>query len=390
MFFGEFSSEIREFSRLLHHINISILQVIKTNKKLIQHKMTEKKILLYGANGYTGKLIAKLATDYSLSPTLAGRNHREIKELADSLKLPFEIIDLNDTVKLDEIITQHSIVIHAAGPFSKTAKAMVESCIRNHVHYTDINGDISCFELVKKYNQDAIDSNCMLMPGVGFDVVPTDCIAKLLHQQMPDAIDLKIAFASVGSSVSHGTATTMAEKLGEKGAKRINGKIVRVPLGLNSMQVDFGKKKLFCMSIPWGDISTAFHTTGIQNIETFTAVKPSLFKQLRFQGLFNWLLRTQVVRKIIKQKIDQRPAGPDENMLKNGKCLVWGQVKNQKGDTKEARLSGPEGYSFTAHAALIIAKEIVNGNWQKGYQTPAGLYGYELANCVPGVSITLE
>ena len=127
----------------------------------------------------------------------------------------------------------------------------------------------------------------MLMPGVGFDVVPTDCIAKLLHQQMPDAIDLKLAFASVGSSVSHGTATTMAEKLVEK---------------LNSLQVDFGEKKLFCMSIPWGDISTAFHTTGIQNIETFTAVKPSLYNQLRFQGLINWLLRTQFVRKMIKQK----------------------------------------------------------------------------------------
>lgn len=244
--------------------------------------------------------------------------------------------------------------------------------------------------MVKKYNKDAVENNCMLMPGVGFDVVPTDCIAKLLYQQMPDASDLKIAFASIGSSVSHGTATTMAEKLGEMGAKRVNGKIVRVPLGLNSIEVNFGEKKLFCMSIPWGDVSTAFHTTGIQNIETFTAVKPSLYIQLKFQGLFNWLLRSPFIKKIIQKKIDQRPSGPNEFMLRNGKCLVWGQVKNQKGETKEARLSGPEGYSFTAHASLIIAKEILNGNWQKGYQTPGGLYGYELAKKVPGVSITFE
>ena len=352
--------------------------------------MTDKKILLYGANGYTGQLIAKLAAHYSIRPTLAGRNEESVRELANSLQLPFEIIDLNDTKKLDEIVAQHSIVIHAAGPFSKTAKAMVEACIRKHVHYTDINGDISCFELVKKYKQDAINSNCMLMPGVGFDVVPTDCIAKLLHQQMPDASDLKIAFATLGSSVSHGTATTMAEKLGEQGAKRVNGKIIRVPLGLNSLDVDFGEKKLFCMSIPWGDVSTAYHTTGIQNIETFTAVKSSLYKQLKFQGLFNWLLRTPIVRNFIKKKIDQRPAGPNESMLNNGRCLVWGQVKNPQGKIKEARLSGPEGYLFTAHSSLIIAQEIINGNWQKGYQTPAGLYGYELAKKVPGVSISLE
>lgn len=352
--------------------------------------MTEKKILLYGANGYTGRLIAKYALSYSLKPTLAGRNEIEIKHLADTLQLPFEIIDLDDQKKLDDIVAKHFIVIHAAGPFSRTAKAMVESCIRNHVHYTDINGDISCFEMVKKYNEEAIKSKCMLLPGVGFDVVPTDCIAKLLHQHMPEASDLQIAFATIGSSISHGTATTMAEKLGEKGAKRVDGKIIRVPLGQNGMQVDFGEKKLFCMSIPWGDISTAYHTTGIQNIETFTAVKPSLYKQLKFQGLFNWVLRTPYVRKMIFKKIDQRPAGPGESMLKNGKCLVWGQVKNPEGKIKKALLTGPEGYLFTAHASLIIAREILDGNWKEGYQTPAGMYGFELAKKVPGVTIKFE
>lgn len=351
--------------------------------------MSDNNVLLYGANGYTGRLIANLAKAYGLKPTLAGRNEQAVREMGHSLDLPFEILDLNDEKKLDEVVSKHALVIHAAGPFSKTAKAMVESCIRKHVHYTDINGDISCFELVKKYNQQAIENDCMLMPGVGFDVVPTDCISKLLHQQMPDAIDLKIAFATVGSSISHGTATTMAEKLGERGAKRVNGKIVRVPLGQNNIWVNFGSKKMFCMSIPWGDISTAFHTTGIQNIETFTAVKPSLYKQLKFQSLFNWILRMPLTRKFIKQMIDKRPAGPNSSMLKNGKSLVWGQVKNNKGETIEARLTGPEGYEFTAHASLIIAKEILEGKWQKGYQTPAGLLGYELANKIPGVLITM-
>ena len=350
--------------------------------------MSDKNVLLYGANGYTGKLIAILAKEYGLKLTLAGRNEEAIRQIALSLNLPFEIVDLHEEDKLNEIISKHALVIHAAGPFSNTAKAMVESCIRNHVHYTDINGDISCFELVKKYNQQAIENNCMLMPGVGFDVVPTDCIAKYLHQQMPDATDLKIAFATLGSTISHGTATTMAEKLGERGAKRVNGKIVRVPLGQNNIWVDFGSKKIFCMSIPWGDISTAFHTTGIQNIETFTAVKPSLHKQLKFQNLFNWILRMPLTRKFIKKMIDKRPPGPNPSMLKNGKCLVWGQVKNLKGEIIEARLTGPEGYEFTAHASLIIAKEILEGKWQKGYQTPAGLLGYELANKIPGVLIT--
>ncbi len=352
--------------------------------------MHEKRILLYGANGYTGELIARLASHYHLKLTLAGRNEDAIKALATSLNLPFEIIDLIDSNNLDDVVAKHSLVIHAAGPFSHTAKPMVESCIRNGVHYTDINGDFACFELVKKYHSKAVEMNCMLMPGVGFDVVPTDCIAKLLHETLPDAIDLKIAFATVGSMISHGTATTMAEKMGQGGAKRKNGKLIQVPLGEHGMMVDFGTKSIFCMSIPWGDISTAYHTTGIPNIETFTAIKPGRFNQLKYQKLFNWFLRTPFMKKMAQKKIDAAPAGPNESMRENGKCFVWGKVTNNDGVTAEARLTGPEGYTFTAHASLIIANEIINGNWTEGYQTPASQYGYTLAESIPGVNIRLS
>jgi short subunit dehydrogenase-like uncharacterized protein len=352
--------------------------------------MSSSNVLIYGANGYTGELIARLASSYQLKPTLAGRNEFSVKKLANTLLLPYLIVELDDSKKLDEIVSQFSLVINAAGPFSKTAKFMVESCLRNSVHYTDINGDISCFELVKEYNLQAIEKNCMLMPGVGFDVVPTDCVAQLLHENLPDAVDLKIAFATVGSTISHGTANTMTEKMGEAGARRVNGVIVSAKLGEHGMMVDFGDKNLFCMSIPWGDISTAFQTTGIPNIETFTCVNPMLYKQLKYQKIFNWLLRTAAVRRYAKNKIKSRPAGPSQSMRDNGKCFVWGKATNLAGDIKEALLNGPEGYSFTAHSTLIIAKEILNGNWKAGYQTPAGWYGYKLAEKIPGVKISLR
>jgi len=352
--------------------------------------MSDTKVLIYGANGYTGELIARLASSYNLKPTLGGRNEFFIKKLANTLELPYKIVELNDIEKLDQIVSQFSLVINAAGPFSQTAKFMVESCIRNSVHYTDINGDISCFELVKEYNQQAIEKNCMLMPGVGFDVVPTDCIAQLLHENLTDAVDLKIAFATVGSTISHGTANTMTEKMGEGGARRVNGVIVSANLGEHGMMVDFGEKNLFCMSIPWGDISTAFQTTGIPNIETFTCVNPILYKRLKYQKIFNWLLRTSAARRYAKNKIKNRPAGPSQSMRENGKCFVWGKATNLAGETKEALLNGPEGYAFTAHSSLIIAKKILSGNWKAGYQTPAGCYGFKLAEKVPGVKISMR
>lgn len=346
----------------------------------------QNEFVLYGANGYTGALIARLCKAYGLQPLLAGRNKDAVQALATELNLEYHIIDLQDSNGLDKLLHGQKLVIHAAGPFSKTAKQMVEACIRNQVHYTDINGDISCFELVKTYNELAKNANCMLMPGVGFDVVPTDSVAKKISESLPGTQSLQLAFASIGSSISHGTATTMAEKLGEGGAKRVNGKITKAPLGENGMYVDFGNKHLFVMSIPWGDISTAHHTTGIPNIETFFAVKPKVFKRMKYQRYFNWLLQTTLIRNYVKKKIDQRPAGPNESMRTNGKSLVWGKGKNEAGESKVVRLIGPEGYTFTAHASLIIAKEILNGNWASGYQTPAGQYGSDLVLKVPGVS----
>jgi short subunit dehydrogenase-like uncharacterized protein len=346
----------------------------------------ENHFVLYGANGYTGELIARLSSSYGLRPLLAGRNESSIATLAKELNLDYAIADLENPTALDQLLDGHQLVLHAAGPFSKTAKQMVEACLRNKTHYIDINGDISCFELVKTFNDIAKSSDCMLMPGVGFDVVPTDSVAKKISEIFPNTIDLKLAFASIGSTISHGTATTMTEKLGEGGAKRVNGKIVSAPLGEHSMWIDFGKKNLFVMSIPWGDVSTAHHTTGIPNIETFFGVKPSVYKWMKAQRFFNWILKMEVVRNIIKKRIDQRPAGPDEKMRTEGISLVWGKGTNAEGESKTIRLKGPEGYTFTAHASLIIACEILKGNWKPGYQTPAGCYGSDLVLKGPGVS----
>ena len=348
------------------------------------------KFLLYGANGYTGKLIAKLASIYNLQPILAGRTEAHVKQLADALQLPYRIIDLDNAEQLQSALSEVKLVLHAAGPYVYTAKQMIVACLQTGVHYIDINGDISVFEMLKKYNADSKEKNIMIMPGVGFDVVPTDCIALQLKNKMPDATTLKLAFASIGGGLSHGTAITMAGKIGEGGAVRENGKIVRKPLGQKGMWVNFGagsgggEKKLFVMTIPWGDISTAFSTTGIPNIETYTGMAPKVYRILKFQWAFNWILRTNFVRNILKKKIKAKPGGPSDEERKKSSTLVWGEVRNASGKTITACISCLDGYSLTAHSSLIITKKILEGNYKPGYQTPAGCYGENLIMEVPG------
>jgi short subunit dehydrogenase-like uncharacterized protein len=342
-------------------------------------------LLLYGANGYTGRLIAGLSGQYGLAPILSGRNEAEVSKLAAELNLNHRTADLADAVSLDKLLDGVDVVLHAAGPFRHTARQMMEACIRTGTHYLDITGEIGVFELGKSMDAAAKTAGIMIMPGVGFDVVPTDCTALYLKNRLPDAISLKLAFGSIGGGLSHGTAITMAETAGEPGAERIEGRIVPVPIGRKGMWVDFGLKRLFVMTIPWGDISTAYTTTGIPNIETYTAVSPKTHRMLRLQFLFNWFLRLPFVRASAIRKIKARPAGPDDRRREKSRSLVWGQAENTSGSLHSVRLNGPEGYTLTAHSSLIIARKVMSGHFVPGYQTPAGCFGEDLVMEIPGV-----
>lgn len=344
-----------------------------------------KRFLLFGANGYTANLIVRYAEKFGLIPVLAGRNERIITEMAKKLGLDYRLTDLDDSTTLDNILREFPLVLHAAGPFRYTAKPMIEACIRSKTHYIDITGEILVFEMAKKYDKKAKEAGIMVMPGVGFDVVPTDCMALHLKNQMPDAVSLQLAFGSIGGMFSKGTATTMAEGAGEKSAVRINGQIVPVALGHKGKLVDFGEKKLFTMTIPWGDVSTAYTTTGIPNIEVYTAIQPKVFKILKYQWAFNWLLRLPIVRNIQLKKIKAGQPGPTDAQREAAKSLVWGEVTNARGETLSASLVGPEGYTLTAQSSLIIAKKILEGDCKVGYQTPAGCYGEHLVLEVEGM-----
>jgi short subunit dehydrogenase-like uncharacterized protein len=346
--------------------------------------------LLYGANGYTGQLIARHANEYHLQPVLAGRNKEAIEKLSSELHFPCLIIDLNDRNTLEQALANFDVVLHAAGPFDQTAHLMADACLRTKTHYLDINGDIAVFESLKLLDDQAKDAGIMIMPGAGFDVVPTDCLALFLKHQMPDATDLKIAFAANPGGLSRGTATTMINTLGEGGKRRINGKIVKVPLGEHGIWITFGnipgygKVKRFVMSIPWGDVSTAFFTTNIKNVETYTGIPINTYRLLKIQWAFNWLLRTDFVRNYLKKKINSRAPGPTDEKRSQSRSFIWGEVSNAEGNKLQESMVTTDGYTLTAHSTLIIVQKILAGNFKPGYQTPASAYSSELIFEIPG------
>ncbi len=341
-----------------------------------------KTFLIYGANGYTGELITRFAAERDLKPILAGRNETKIAELAAKYGFEHRAFSLDDTAKLDAALQEVDMVLHCAGPFSITSRPMVEACLRGQKHYTDITGEISVFETCAAMGKKAEEAGVMVMPGVGFDVVPSDCLARHLKDRLPSATHLSLAFYGMGR-LSHGTQATMTMNVGKGGAIRKDGKITGVPAAWKTHEINFGEVTKTGVTIPWGDVSTAFYSTGIPNIEVFTVVPPSNLKMMKMSRYLGWLLATGPFQSYLQKKI---PAGgPSDTERAKGKTLMWGEASDGDGNRVESRLQCPEGYTITAVAALNIAEKILAGNFTSGYQTPAKAYGADLVMEMEGV-----
>jgi short subunit dehydrogenase-like uncharacterized protein len=349
--------------------------------------MQKQKLLLYGANGYTAGLIIEEALSKGIRPVLAGRSANALKPLADRFGLDYRVFVLDSLPAIKEKLSDIAVVLHAAGPFIFTYQNMLQACLETGTHYLDITGEYQVFEGCKLKDAAAKQAGIMVLPGVGFDVVPSDCLAAGLKEKMQDATHLKLSFASVKSGFSRGTAKTMVEGLHEGGMIRKDGKLTKVPAAFKVATIDYGAFKIVAATIPWGDISTAYTSTGIPDIEVYMGATPALVTQMKRSNYLHWLFKMRWVKNILKGQIDKRKPGPDEKQRTQGKTFFWGEVTNSKNESIVARMQTPEGYKLTAITAVLIAGKVLNGNFKPGYQTPATAYGSGLILEVPGCNI---
>lgn len=340
--------------------------------------------LLYGSYGYTGQLILELALSQGIRPILGGRNASAVTEQAKRHGLESRVFDVADKAAAATALRNIPAVLSAAGPFRQTALPMAQACLETGTHYLDVTGEIDVFETLAQQDQAARRANVMLLPGVGFDVVPTDCVAAHLKSRLPDATQLTLAFQGLGG-LSRGTATTALESM-TGGAVRRDGRIVTVPAAWKTGEFDFGKGPRLAVTIPWGDVSTAYYSTGIGNIDVYTAVPPTMIKRMRMTRYLGWILRLPPIQQRIKQRIKAGPPGPDAATRQRSSSVVWGEVRNTSGRRAAARLHTPNGYTLTAMTALRAAQEVVAGKAKPGFQTPSRAFGADFVLQFPGVS----
>jgi short subunit dehydrogenase-like uncharacterized protein len=341
--------------------------------------------LLYGANGYVGEAAARLAVAQGLKPVLAGRDAAKIAPLAAELGLEVRAFRLDDPAAADRALSGMPLVLHLAGPYKYTAGAMVDACLRNGAHYLDITGEIPVLEDLAARDAEAKARKVMLLPAVGFDVVPTDCLALHLKRRLPSADRLTLAFQSVGrAGLPPGTQRTMIELIPFGDRVRRGGMLVVPEPGEKARAVDFGQGPVETVRLTWGDVFTAFYSTGIPNIEVYVVLPAAVRRQRALFQRLRPLFRLAPLRGLLKRGVQP---GPDAQARARTVTHVWGEVEDASGRKAAARLHGPEaGLVWTTRAALAVVRKVLGGDSSPGFQTPAKAFGANLVLECEGVT----
>jgi short subunit dehydrogenase-like uncharacterized protein len=350
---------------------------------------TQPRAMIYGANGYTGRLIARHAVERGLKPTLAGRNRESVARLATELGCPAASFDVKEPSKIAEQLSGFSAVLHCAGPFSQTARQMMEACIATGVDYLDITGEIEVIELAVKLSQRAKDAGVALIPAVGFDVVPSDCLAATLADKLPGAQVLQLAFSATGG-FSPGTSKTMLEGLPSGGQARIDGEIRSVPTAWKTMEIPFRNARMMGVTIPWGDVASAYYSTNIPNIEVYTAFPPKQIAQMRRYRFLLPIMGLRPLQALAKRWIDRNVKGPSEEELETGRSSLWGRVSDDRGATVSATLETLSGYHLTALTAVAALERTLPRQIPRGFSTASQAFGKDFILGFPKTDLVWE
>lgn len=334
--------------------------------------------MLYGATGYTGRLIARRAAARGERVVLAGRSIAKVAPLAAELGLEHRIFALSDPVALRRGLKGVESVAHCAGPFTATALPMALACVETGTHYLDITGEIDVFEQLHALDERARAAKIVLLPGAGFDVVPTDCLAATVAAALPSATRLDLAFLA-GGSASPGTARTAIEGLPDGGRARIDGTIRTVPMGWRRTRAAFPSGPRTVTSIPWGDVSTAFHSTGIPNITTYTVLPPGA-------AAFSKVMRLRPARVLARAAVGALVRGPGAKALAGTRSEVWARASDDAGRSAQATLTLPNGYELTVESVLRIMPRLAG--LAPGTQTPSQALGAGFITEFSGVTLT--
>lgn len=348
--------------------------------------------LIYGANGFTGELIARAVIEKGLypPPILAGRNAEAVESLARKLKTEFRVFALDKPRAIVEGLKDVTGVLNCAGPFSRTAGPMIDACLEAKAHYLDINGEVDVMEQIRARDAEAAGRGIMLMPGIGFDVVPSDLLAAHVKNRLPTANRLSMA-VKIKGDIGRGTMATILEQLPKGAYVRRNGRLEKVPTAWKVREFPTGDGYVRAASFPFGDLTTAYHTTGIPNIDTLVVLPWPLILAMKASAPCLPMLGWALARDFLAGYVDGSPPGPDAETRAIGRATFWAEAADQDGRRVLSTLDTPDGYTVTVTTAVALAERLIEGRGiaNPGFQTVGRMYSPNvILDWTPGVKRT--
>jgi short subunit dehydrogenase-like uncharacterized protein len=345
--------------------------------------MPDKTWMIYGANGYTGTLIAEEAVRRGHRPTLAGRSADKLAPLARRLGLDYVAASLQDEAALSKVAREFKLVFHAAGPFIETGGPMVRACLEAGAHYVDITGEIPVFEQNLLYDTEARKKGIVILSGAGFDVIPNDCLAKHVAGRVSEPNQLELAVTGF-NSLSPGTLKTILEQIPKGTLVLRNGRLTQIPAGKETRRVRFLDREQTVIPVSMADLVAAYWTTGIPNITAYMALPETMISLSRWTDpLVRRLFSVDSIRHLAQKGVEKIVRGPDAQRRRKGRSHLWARAANKKGDAAEAWLETLESYEFTALAGVRCVEKILEGSLQ-GVLTPALAFGADFVLEIPG------
>jgi len=341
-------------------------------------------VVLYGATGYTGQLVLDELQRLGLNPILAGRDSVKVSALAATRGLRHAAVSVSDSLRLTGLLEGACVLLNTAGPFSRTAVPLMLAALKAGVHYLDVTGEVDVFSAAVELDRRAREAGVMLMPGVGFDVVPSDCLAVHLWRRLPEARSLRLGIFGL-RHISRGSARTLVQHLSRPIRARRNGRLVPVPEYAREHRFDLGDGLRPACAVDWGDIVTAYYSTGISDVTTYFEATPALRAALLARDNRAYLLRTPPVQACLELATNWLPPGPTPAQRSQAHATLVAEAESESGARVCSRLQTPEVYAFTAQCAARVVAWVVQGNWEPGFQTPARVFGSEFILRLPGV-----
>jgi short subunit dehydrogenase-like uncharacterized protein len=315
---------------------------------------------------------------------VAGRDAAKTETLGAELGVPSRVFSLDDPAEVDQGLEGIDVLLNAAGPFMYTAGAMLDGCLRKSVHYLDLSGEVDSLSRAAEADEVARGLGLMVLPAIGFDVVPSDCVAVHVARRLPGATRLTI-HVSASNLMSHGSGVTLAEHIGIPVHTRRDGRLEQMRLRMQMRWADFGARRSPTVAVSWGDVVTAYHSTGIPNIEVYFEATSFRLAAVTINQYWGWLLRTPTANAWFRSYADMLPAGPTKEERAQQRSTILVEAESSTG-VMRSRIETPEAYEFTAATATRVIHDVMDGRRRPGFQTPGTLFGPDFVLDFEGVT----